>query len=169
MTRYLRRSPLVGALLLAGAALALSGCTPGIVTRDPGPTASPVEDGSAYLPIDVADIPTWAAQAVPQAGDPGYVAGDFGWVSQQTSPALWEFASKLPAGDYTVTVACNGESAIDVALFANNPVPLVRQSIDCTNATTRSFAATVPATGFSTEITLEAEPVIYAIAFQAEL
>ncbi|WP_411698444.1 hypothetical protein [Conyzicola sp.] len=167
MTRLSRTPPLIGLSLLAAAALA--GCTPGALSSDPGPTPSATDDGSADLPIDVDDIPTWAAQAVPQAGDPGYVGGYSGWLSRQTSPALSSFASQLPAGDYTVTVACNGDSAIEVTLLADSNAQIATQAIDCAGATTRSFAATVPPAGFSTEITLDAEPVIYAIAFQAAL
>ena len=168
MTQKLRPSPLAVAALVLGAAVGLAGCTPGTLTSDPGPTPTPTADGSEDLPIDVDDIPTWAAQAVPQPGDPGYVDGYSGWVGPQTSPSLTEFAGTLPAGDYTVTLACNGDAAIDVALFADDPAPIATQSIDCANATTRSFPATVPVAGFSTEITLAGDPVIYAIAFQIE-
>jgi len=165
MTQLLRTSHIAG-LALAGAALVtLAGCTPGTVTG-PTPTPTPTPDGSEGLPISVDDIPTWAREAVPTGGDAGYVGGYSGWLSQQTGGGMTSFDQSMLPGDYTVTAACNGESFVQLTLSSIDGTELTTQSIDCANATTRTFPLTVPVEGLHTDLELKSDPVIYAVAFQ---
>ena len=164
MTQKLRTSSLAGIALVA---LALAGCTVGTVTG-PTPTPTPTSDGSEGLPISVDDIPAWAKQAVPQGGDDGYSGGYSGWLSQQTGGGMTSFDQSMLPGDYTVTAACNGESFVQLTLSTIDGTELATQSIDCANATTRTFALTVPVEGLHTDLVLKSDPVIYAVAFQAD-
>ena len=160
MTQLLRTSQFAGVALLTAV---LAGCSAGTVT---GPTPSPTPDGSEGLPISVDDIPTWAAQAVPQGSDPGFAGGYSGWLSQETGGGMTSFAQSMPPGDYTVTAACNGESFIQLTLSSIDGTELTTQSIDCANATTREFPLTVPVEGLHTDLVLKSDPVIYAVAFE---
>ena len=174
MTQKLRTSSAVGIAVLAGAVVSLAGCTaetPEVepITQSNGaqsatPTAGP--DGSEGLPISVDGIPAWAAQAVPQGGDPGFAGGYSGWLSQETGGGMTSFSQSMLPGDYTVTAACNGESFIQLTLSSIDGTELTTQAIDCANATTREFAVTVPVEGLHTDLELKSDPVIYAVAFQ---
>ena len=178
MVQKTRNTSALTILLATGSLAALVGCSAQAPDAEPtgdaetGTTATPTAaatdgpDGSELLPVPVDDIRDWAAETVPTGGDDGYVSGFSGWLSQQTSRNLSSFDRTLPAGSYTVTVACTGGSTLSVRMLAADESELAAVDLDCSTAPTQALEVTTPSEGAYTDLALDSAPVNYAVAFQ---
>jgi hypothetical protein len=188
MTQLLRTSRTVRILTLAVAGTAaLAGCSAPLIgdaqtaspTATPSPTTSstpdpdpyPTPDGSEQLVMPVDDILDWAKATVPTVGDAGYVTTYSGWLSQQTSPNYSVIDASLPAGDYRLTVACIGASALAATVTAGTQTDgalIGSHNVDCAaDSTTTTFEIVAPSGGITTNLLLDSDPVVYAVAIQS--
>lgn len=118
--------------LLGGAALvlALTACTPGETdaagsaapttpstpTTSPAATATPAPTSGG----DPAETAAWAAEAVPTGGADGFVMAQNGRMDAGSPGAFTMVASTLPAGDYSVYLACRGDADSAVTLTVDS-------------------------------------------------
>lgn len=183
MNRTLRTSRTALITTLAGvAAAALAGCSAppttdaqtATPTAVPSPSATPdpypTPDGSEQLVMPVDDILDWAKSAVPTTGDEGYLRGYSGWLGPLTSANYDAIDSGLPAGDYRLSVACQGESALAVTVTAGSGVEpgelLGTRSLDCASGQSTLIEFVAPEGGITTNLRLAADPTICAVAIQ---
>ena len=186
MTQRLRTSRTVRLTLLATASAALlAGCSAPLIgeaqTATPTPTGSPATpsatpdpyptpDGSEQLVMPIDDILDWAKATVPTLGDEGYVTTYSGWLSQQTSPNYSVIDATLPAGQYRLTVACIGASALTATVTAgtqSDGALVGSQNVDCAaDSTTTTLDIVAPEGGITTNLRLDSDPVVYAVAIQ---
>ena len=186
MTQLLRtsRTLRIVALAVAGTA-ALAGCSTPLIgdaqtaapTSTPSPATSstpdpyPTPDGSEQLVMPVDDILDWAKATVPTIGDEGYVTTYSGWLSQQTSPNYSVIDASLPAGTYRLTVACIGDSALAATVTAGSQTDgalIGSQNVDCAaDAATTTLDIVAPEGGITTNLRLDSDPVVYAVAIQS--
>ena len=128
-TRNTRRTVLT---TLGGVALAagLAACTAGgpgtpaptATATDPAtPTAAATPTATTAEPaVDPAATAAWAATAVPTSGADGFILAQNG-AFQDGAPGSFSLsASTLPAGTYSVYVACRGDADTTVTLTVDN-------------------------------------------------
>ena len=125
-TRNTRRTVLT---TLGGVALAagLAACTAGgtgtpapTATSTATPTSSPTATPTAEPAVDPAVTAAWAATAVPTSGADGFILAQNG-AFQDGAPGSFSLsASTLPAGTYSVYVACRGDADTTVTLTVDN-------------------------------------------------
>ncbi|QYF73128.1 hypothetical protein [Cryobacterium sp. PAMC25264] len=158
-------------IALGGITLAagLAACTPG----QPEPTAS-APDASSASPavtatptptafIDPAETAAWAAGAVPTSGSDGFKLAQNGRFQGDAPGSFSLTASTLPAGSYSVYLACRGDADTTVTLSANNDVGTTLTS-GCSDV---SSGMTFSTTSDGTEFTLLSDseaPVEWALA-----
>jgi hypothetical protein len=156
-------------IVAVGTAAGLAGCASGDGDAAAATSAEPTWSTSGHpehdLPMPLAEIPGWAALTVATTGDAGYVSGSSGWLSQRTSPHLTSTDTSLPPGDYDVTVACHGESSLDVALLSVDDTALAATTVEC-DETPVALAISSAGTGLRTDLVLAGSPVVYAISVQ---
>jgi hypothetical protein len=159
--------------LLVVAGVALSGCTVhnGTVaapatSTSPTPTAT---DGSEQLVMPIDDILEWSQTVVPTTDDEGFAGAFSGWMSQQSSPRHSTSDQSAQAGAYRLTMVCEGESSLAVTVETLDGAVLAESAADCATSTTTSIDFVTPSEGFTTTLSLEGAPVVYAVAFQDEL
>jgi hypothetical protein len=179
MAHSLRFASAVALSVASAAVVSLAGCTATGVPEasatsetpvaTPTTTASPTAaaDGSERLPLPVDDIDDWARETLPTAGDAGYVSGFSGWLSQETSPNRSVTAQSLPAGTYTVRMACAGRSVLTVTALGVDDAELASERVDCSAGGSRDFTVTTTSEGVSTALGLESEPIVYAFSVLA--
>ena len=156
---------------LGGVALvaALAACT----TAQPEPTAG-APDASTASPtatttpaptasIDPAETTAWAAGTVPTSGADGFILAQNGQFQGDAPGSFSLTASTLPAGSYSVYLACRGDADTTVTLSANNDAGTTLTS-GCSDL---SSGITFSTTSDGTEFTLLSDseaPVEWALA-----
>jgi hypothetical protein len=120
-------------LMLAGAALVagLAACTPAAPEPSAGaadtvsaaPTA-PATSGSTATPDPATSDPdataAWAAEAVPTGGADGFIMAQSGRFQDDAPGSFSLTAASLPAGDYSVYLACRGDADTTITLTVDN-------------------------------------------------
>jgi uncharacterized lipoprotein len=148
---------------------ALAACT----TAQPEPTAS-APDASSASPtatttpaptasIDPAETTAWAAGTVPTSGADGFILAQNGQFQGDAPGSFSLTASTLPAGSYSVYLACRGDADTTVTLSANNDAGTTLTS-GCSDL---SSGITFSTTSDGTEFTLLSDseaPVEWALA-----
>ncbi|GAB2984379.1 hypothetical protein [Frigoribacterium salinisoli] len=175
VTRTNRLLSVAAVLLAAGS---LSACTSdgaGGPSGTPGSheTSAPPEPGALSdearadrdsLPIDVDEIPDWAAGALPRSDGQGPVLAQSGWLAESTSTDVSLTAVDRPAGPYAVDVACLGDGTVTVRLDPPaDPASPGAPDATC-SAGSISFEYDSAPAGPTVLLGLEGGPTAYAVS-----
>ena len=121
---------LVGALGGVALVVAMTGCT--ATGSDAGGGASATPGGTATATPVPSDTPTptpttdpaataaWAAEAVPTSGSDGFIMAQSGSFQDDALGSFTLTMSSLPAGDYSMYLACRGDTDATVTLTVDN-------------------------------------------------
>ena len=106
-----------------------------------------------------------ACASVPgRATIPPQLVGQSGWLSD-TFPRMHTEPMRVPAGRYTVSIACSGDGGLAYAIVDGDGRPLSSGGIPCDGVGIR-VPVEVSASGIGGDLALRDGPVRYAVALR---
>jgi hypothetical protein len=124
---YRRVISILGVLTLVAGLAACTTAGPDIAassdatpSRTPSATASPTVPADGAPAIDPAVTAAWAAEAVPTRASDGFIMAQNGRFQDDALGSFTLSMSTLPAGSYSVYLACRGDADTTVTLAVDN-------------------------------------------------
>lgn len=159
--------------MLAGAALVagLAACTPAA----PEPSTGAADTASAAPatsdPTATSDPATsdpdataaWAAEAVPTGGADGFIMAQSGRFQDDAPGSFSLTMASLPAGDYSVYLACRGDADTTITLTVDN-APDSTMASGCSDVSQGMTFSTTDEGAVFTLLGVRAEAVEWALA-----